>query len=98
EIIPYAEYFKQIGSGHHGRVYRISEESVIKIPQEFFMRGRNLKHYREGMNFLQKEYEIMSLLYEKGISVPQPRGMFEIKGLNHWGGSNRCSRIIHGVC
>jgi len=48
------------GGGGHGRIYRISDEDVAKVP-----------HIEREIG---REMTMTKMLYESGISVPEPRG------------------------
>ena len=58
----------RIGWGAHGEVYRISDRHVAKIDYHEFSLGT-----------LEKELEISRELFNGGISVPRPEGIFSVK-------------------
>ena len=66
-------------SGADGPVYRISEDKVAK----FGWANGNWESLVYAVSpvgeVVQKEYEICKALYEKGVSVPQPYGVFRLK-------------------
>lgn len=68
-----------IGDGADGLVYRLGDDRVAKF-----------QYAREGLKSLfwkvsptgeriQQEYEISRILYENGVSVPEPYGIFKLK-------------------
>jgi len=69
-----------IGSGSDGPVYRISDDKVAKfewagglgVPGGFFAVSPIGKR-------IQNESEVCKFLYENGVSVPKPYGIFRIK-------------------
>jgi len=61
----------KIGQGSEGLVYRISNKHAAKVPRESSGRG-NLK----------KESRIAEILFEEGVSVPKPEGIFKIRNLD----------------
>lgn len=76
EVVP----LSRRGSG--GPVYMISDDRVAKfawcrrgLESMFFSVTRNPKK-------VQHEYEICKYLYENGVSVPKPIGVFKLKGLS----------------
>ncbi len=73
------ENMQFIGDGADGLVYKLGDGRVAKF-----------QYAREGLKSLfwkvsptgeriQKEYEIARRLYEKGVSVPEPYGIFKLK-------------------
>lgn len=57
-----------IGSGTSGIVYRISEQYAAKIIKTIF----------RGVLDISQEYKIARDLYDRGISVPRPIGVFDL--------------------
>jgi hypothetical protein len=55
-----------VGSGAHSNVYGLSSDHVIKLP-----------FLKEGLSII-RELIISSHLYEDGVSVPKPEGIFKI--------------------
>lgn len=71
EIKPNKRYWKKIDSGYNGEVYQIDKENVTKI----------LMNYKgiEAIKMLEKEMILGQKLKEKGISVPNIKGVYLIK-------------------
>lgn len=63
------------GMGSDGVVYRLGQDKVAKFEKKrsplatISYRGKGIKH----------EYEVAKFLYENGVSVPQPFGVFNLK-------------------
>jgi len=72
EITKFQEYPlpEKVGNGKESNVFRISNNHAAKtpiIPHEITLKN------------LEKEFEIAKILFDKGISVPKPEGIFFIK-------------------
>ncbi len=63
----------RIDGGAEAEVYRISERHVAKVP---------LDHRSSPDRDLTHEFEIAEDLFENGISVPKPEGIFPIHLMN----------------
>ena len=61
---------KLVGDGFHGVVIRISEDLVAKLSFA--------KSNREAKRDAKHEYEIARALYDHGVSVPKPEGVFRL--------------------
>jgi len=59
-------FLKYLDRGSYGEVYRISDTHVAKV-EKF-----------HDINSLEEEFDIAKELYEKGISVPKPEGIFPV--------------------
>jgi len=66
-LLPY-----EIGRGAEGIVYKISDKYVAKVPRIC---------YPDSKKNLRKEFEIAKVLFENGVSVPEPEGIFKIRNL-----------------
>lgn len=61
------DFFEYLGEGKTGHVYRLSKN----------LAGKFLKHPNPPS--VENEAKMCTLAYERGISVPKPEGIFEIK-------------------
>lgn len=65
-----------IGDGGYSRVYKLTDDYVVKVMFDDGHRDRNRDY----------EYIIANELYEAGISVPKPVGLFDVKVVRaHYG-------------
>ena len=69
---------EQIGKGVDGTVYRISEEHVAKIPHFSTSKVKEMCLKRFASRGYLNEPLISQSLYDQGISVPKPEGIFSV--------------------
>jgi len=74
---PQYEYVNRVGRvGCHGKVYLIGDRHVAKIKHVPYL---FLLNDQEAVDCLVKEFNITRHLYEEGISVPKPEGIYSMK-------------------
>jgi len=81
-----ADYPQCLDDGYHGEVFAVSDDLVIddlviKVPKSLdnmFLRLKR-KSVADVIKDLESEFEIQMQLYEGGVSVPKPKGMYVCK-------------------
>lgn len=72
------KYFSLVGEGGHAWIYRVDETNVVKILKpnlELSMKSSLERFYRDRLNY---EHSITKDAYEKGLSVPEPKGIVKV--------------------
>ncbi len=68
-----------IDAGCDGTVYRLTSDLVVKFPLRLDQwDAENLRSKRVLLDRATKEYEMTRSLYDAGISVPRPEGVFSL--------------------
>jgi len=68
------KFVKNVDAGSRSRVYRVSEDYVVKFPWPFPDLEKCWEPRR--VDDLVDEFRIAEQLYESGVSVPTPKGIF----------------------
>ena len=70
---------REINRGYYGIVYRVGENHAAKVLFKKYLDGTmRFRSDESSLLNLMGEYEITKTLFESGVSVPQPFGIFKI--------------------
>ncbi len=82
EAYPLQQEPQEVGRGIRAFVYRISENHVAKIPHDKYDFLENndvwLRNDESAIEEIVHEYEIARELFDGGVCVPRPEGIFSI--------------------